>query len=184
MRRHRYIAAAALAATIAVHVQAPVRAAEATLEYEVKAAFLYNFAKFVEWPGHAFAAADAPLEFCLLGDNPFDGALERVISDRTAHGRQIRIRETPVESARGCHLAFVAGSEDQRVARIVQSLNAAEGAPVLTVGETEAFAKANGMIRLVVEEGGVRFDINTVAAEREGLRFSSQLLKLARRVHK
>jgi hypothetical protein len=179
----RYITAVAiaLALSVSVHVR-DARTAQASLEYEVKAAFLYNFAKFVEWPDNAFASADAPVVFCIVGTNPFDGALERVINDRTAHGRRILVQETAEGTPGACQLVFVSGSEDGRVARVVQTTQAAQGAPVLTVGESQAFNDAGGMIRLVVEEGGVRFDINAAIAERAGLKFSSQLLKLARKV--
>ena len=183
MRITRIIAAIALATalTLGVHVRC-ARTAQANLEYEVKAAFLYNFAKFVEWPATAFASADAPLVFCIVGANPFDGALERVISDRTAHGRKILVRDVTDASGGGCHLVFITEKENERVARLVHTAQSTAQAPVLTVGESETFADSDGMIRLVVEEGGVRFDINAAAAERAGLRFSSQLLKLARRV--
>ena len=179
----RYIAAASIAAALLVSVRADdARTAQANLEYEVKAAFLYNFAKFVEWPDNAFAAADAPIVFCIVGSNPFDGGLERVISDRMAHGRRILVQENAEPTPAACNLVFVPGTEDARVARVVQTAQAAHGAPVLTVGESQAFNDAGGMIRLVVEEGGVRFDINVAIAERAGLKFSSQLLKLARKV--
>jgi hypothetical protein len=183
MDRTRIIAAAVLTATFTLAVPVHVaRTSQANLEYEVKAAFLYNFAKFVEWPDEAFAAADAPFVFCIVGSNPFtDDSLTRVISDRTAHGRKISVREVR-EPAAGCHLVFIAEAENERVARLLQTVQATQGPPILTVGESEAFAESNGMIRLVVEEGGVRFDINAAAAERGGLKFSSQLLKLARRV--
>jgi hypothetical protein len=181
MRRTLYIVALATALALGGRVQA-ARASQANLEYEVKAAFLYNFAKFVEWPDNAFAVADAPIVFCIVGTNPFDGGLERVISDRTAHGRRILVRENADPTPEACNLVFVPGAEDARVARVVQTAQAAQGAPVLTVGESQAFNDAGGMIRLVVEEGGVRFDINAAIAERAGLKFSSQLLKLARKV--
>src|SRR5262245_49775671 len=113
----RYIAAAAIAVALSVAVQTrEACAAQANLEYEVKAAFLYNFAKCVEWPDNAFAAADSPILFCIVGSNPFDGALERVISDRTAHGRRILVRTTAEPASGSCHLVFVAGTEDPRVA--------------------------------------------------------------------
>jgi hypothetical protein len=166
--------------------QRSVGASQASLEYEVKAAFLYNFAKFVGWPDTAFDAADAPIVFCVMGMDPFDGRLERVVTDRTANGRRIEVRNmTAGARAEGCHLAFFDESQKVDVARIVQiSAGAGPGAPVLTVGESEGFAEAGGMVRLLVEEGRVRFDINAVIAERAGLKLSSQLLKLARRVEK
>jgi len=185
MRRLRHIAVA-LIATLALPATAhDVHAAPANLEYEVKAAFLYNFAKFVEWPSTAFATPDAPLVFCIVGPNPFDGRLERVVSDRTANGRRIEVRDAvSVNETGGCHLVFVPESEENAVARLVHVAASVPGVPVLTVGETEGFAEAGGMIQLVVDEGRVRFDINAAAAEQEGLKLSSQLLKLARRVEK
>jgi hypothetical protein len=187
MRRFAYIAAAGLAAILSAGLfQRSVGASQASLEYEVKAAFLYNFAKFVEWPDTAFDAADAPIVFCVMGNNPFDGRLERVVSDRTANGRRIEVRSvTSSGASSGCHLAFFDESQQVDVARIVQiSAGRGPGAPVLTVGESEHFAEVGGMIRLLVEEGRVRFDINAAIAERAGLKLSSQLLKLARRVEK
>ena len=186
MRRSPYIAAVALSATLWSGLAArDVRAAEANLEYEVKAAFLYNFAKFVEWPSTAFATPEAPLVFCILGPNPFDGKLDRVVNDRTANGRRIEVREgVAVAQTSGCHLVFVPENQAETVARLVQASAPVPGAPVLTVGETDGFAEAGGMIQLVVDEGRVRFDINASAAEGEGLKLSSQLLKLARRVEK
>jgi len=186
MRRSLYIAAVALSATLLPSVAArDVQAAQANLEYEVKAAFLYNFAKFVEWPSTAFVTPEAPLVFCIIGPNPFDGRLERVVNDRTANGRRIEVREeVAAGQTSGCHLIFVPEPEEDVVARVLHASTAAQEAPVLTVGETQGFAEAGGMIELVVDEGRVRFDINAGAAEREGLKLSSQLLKLARRVEK
>lgn len=187
MRRALYIAAAGLLAILSAGLsQRSVGASQASLEYEVKAAFLYNFAKFVGWPDTAFDAADAPIVFCVMGRDPFDGRLERVVTDRTANGRRIEVRSmSAAASGSGCHLAFFNESQTVDVARIVQiSAGAGPGAPVLTVGESERFAESGGMIRLLVEEGRVRFDINAAIAERAGLKLSSQLLKLARRVEK
>jgi len=186
MRRSIYIAAVALVATLAsVPVAHRVQAAQANLEYEVKAAFLYNFAKFVEWPSTAFATPEAPLVFCIIGANPFEGRLERVVNDRTANGRRIVVRDdVATGQTGGCHLVFVPESEEGSMARLLHPVNAAPEAPMLTVGEAEGFTEAGGMIELVVDEGRVRFDINAGMAERRGLKLSSQLLKLARHVEK
>lgn len=186
MRRRTHIAAIALIVMLLpVLAVRHARGEDASIEYEVKAAFLYNFAKFVEWPSTAFATADAPLVFCIQGRDPFGGRLERVVNDRTANARRIEVRKqlagAPVD---GCHLVFVPESEERSVARLLQPVELAQEAPVLTVGESGRFAEAGGMIRLLVEEGRVRFDINAGVAERAGLRLSSQLLKLARHVEK
>jgi hypothetical protein len=183
MLRALAIAAVALVATSLPASRAA--AAQPSLEYDVKAAFLYNFAKFIEWPPKAFAADDAPLVFCVLGENPFQDKLGRVVNDRTANGRRIAVRPMPPGAPTdGCHLVFVAAAEDERVARLVQTLHSTDGGPVLTVGESDHFAGAGGMIRLVIDEGRVRFDINVAAAEQAGLKLSSQLLKLARKVER
>ncbi len=161
----------------------PLHAAALDLEYEIKAAFLYNFAKFVEWPPTAFDAADAPIVFCVVGHNPFNGSLARVVSDRTANGRRIEVRHLAADdNLSGCNLIFMAESEDEQVAQVLQKTRNENGRPVLTVGESKEFAEAGGMIRLLVDQGRIRFDINVVEAERAGLRLSSQLLKLARTV--
>ena len=155
------------------------------LEYEVKAAFLYNFAKFVEWPRTAFVTDDAPLVFCIVGRDPFDGSLEHIVDGRTANGRRIDIRDNVnFGDANMCHLAFVPQAEDERMARIVHAFHSDSGGTVLTIGETDRFAQAGGMIRLIIDEGRVRFDVNIVSAERAGLKVSSQLLKLARKVER
>ncbi|RMF18990.1 MAG: YfiR family protein, partial [Deltaproteobacteria bacterium] len=151
-----------------------------SLEYQVKAAFLYNFAKFVTWPEDAFSGEDAPFVFCIVGRDPFGDSLEKVLEGRRAADRPIVVRRGPdPESLGRCHLMFIGGSEDARVAR---HLRQASAQPVLTVGETEAFERAGGMIRLVVADKRVRFDINAKAADVARLKLSSQLLKLARKV--
>jgi hypothetical protein len=144
-------------------------------EYQVKAAFLYNFARYVEWPEDAAPA----FRICVLGDDPFGATLPDAVRDK-------RVRERPVEVAHpdpgdlaGCHLLFVAASEAPLLPRLLAGVG---GAHVLTVGESEGFTRAGGMIRMRIEENKVRFDVNLEAAQRVGLRISSQLLKLATQV--
>lgn len=172
-----------MAATAQLALAGVVCAELPHLEYEVKAAFVYNFAKFVEWPRSAFADKDAPLVFCIIGRDPFNGELEHIVDGRSANGRRIVVRDdVSVSDGKACHLAFVPATEDEHVARIVPALHSAPGATILTVGETDKFAAAGGMIRLFLEAERVRFDIDTVSAERAGLKVSSHLLKLARDV--
>ncbi len=157
-------------------------AAETHLEYEVKAAFLYNFAKFVEWPPEAYSGAEEPIVLCVAGNDPFGASLDRTVNGRSAHGRTIVVRrEVDAGQIASCHLLFVPEVETSQVARIVQSVS---GASVLTVGESPGFLDAGGMIGLVIDEGKVRFEINAGVAERGGLRLSSQILKLARSVRR
>jgi len=158
---------------------APLHAQE-SLEYRVKAAFLYNFTKFVGWPKEAFETVDTPLSLCVAGENPFGGVLEDMLHDRTAQGRVLLLRlGDDVGDPQTCQVVFVPRTEDDRVAQILQKTR---GRGVLTVGESQAFADAGGMIRLVLEDKKVRFDVNVSRAGEDGLKVSSQLLKLARSV--
>jgi hypothetical protein len=178
----RQIGLAALIAAAVMCACALRAAAEASLEYRVKAAFLYNFAKFVTWPAQVFPAADAPVVFCLAGDDPFQELLDGTTKDRKVEGRPIVIRRLPAEAPlAGCHLVFSSEPDGARVAHVLQR---AAGAGALTVGEAEEFLPRGGMIRLLVDEGKVRFDISTRSAEQAGLKVSSQLLKLARSVER
>ncbi|GFO60748.1 hypothetical protein GMST_30730 [Geomonas silvestris] len=147
-------------------------------EYQVKAAFLYNFMKFVEWPGDSLNAAGT-ITLGILGKDPFGEAIEEV-RGKTAKGRSIAVvhLRTP-EEARECDLLFVCASEKGRFAQI---LKAVQNYRVLTVADQEGFCQAGGMINLVSVKNRVGFEVNVAAATRARLRISSQLLKLARQV--
>jgi hypothetical protein len=149
-------------------------------EHDVKAAFLLNFARFVEWPAEAFSSSNAPLVVGVMGESPFGDALQRTLSQQTARGRPITLRTiSENEDGSQCHLLFVS----QNLApSYEQILNRLRKAPVLTVGETTPFAKQGGIIEFNRVNDSVRFDINAVAAESAGLRFSSKLLAVARTV--
>jgi hypothetical protein len=148
----------------------------------VQPAFLYNFAKFVTWPAQAFPANNAPVVFCVAGVDPFQELLDATTKERKVEGRQIEIRRLTADAPlAGCHLVFSSETDGARVAHVLQR---AAGAGALTVGEAEDFLPRGGMIRLLVEEGKVRFDISTRSADRAGLKVSSQLLKLARSVER
>ncbi len=147
-------------------------------EYQVKAAFLFNFAKFVEWPADAFPGADAPLQICLLGRDPFGHEFEQLIADKTVNGHRIEvIHSSGVPQAKACQIIFVASSEKQQAREILRGLR---GASVLTVGDTAGFAGLGGIINFVVDEGRVRFEINVKAAERAHLKVSVRLLTVAK----
>lgn len=150
----------------------------APTEHEVKAAFLYNFARFVEWPKEAWASPDQPFVVGVLGEDPFGETLDRTLAGKTVAERPIVVRR--LSSSEGAHevqILFVSSSEGPRLARILYALT---DIPVLTVGEPSGFAEQGGMIGFRTEDRRIRFDINTERAQRAGLRISSQLLKLAR----
>ena len=148
-------------------------------EYQLKAAFLLNFAKFVEWPPKVFAEATSPMVLGILGENPFGDVLERTIRDKTINSRPLVIKEfRSAAEATNCHLLFIGASEKARLPEIVAGLR---GACVLTVGETDRFTEAGGMINFVRQGNKTRFQINEVAAKGVGLKISSKLLSLAAR---
>lgn len=148
-------------------------------EYLIKAAILYNFAKFTRWPAAAFASADAPLELCVIGVDPFGEALATIDGKRVGE-RKLRTRliADAAQVAR-CHLLFVSASETERLGDV---LAAADGAAVLTVADLPEFARAGGIIALKVVEDRTRFDVNRSAADRAGLTLSAKLLRLAETV--
>lgn len=162
-----------LAGLMAGSAQEPV-----SKEYQIKAAYLYNFTKFVQWPAQRFAGDQAPLIIGIFGRNPFGGELQAIARDHKINGRPIVIRpvRTAAEAA-AVHLLFFSATEDDHVTEILAGL---KGAGVLTVGESEKFFAAGGMIRFVREGDKVRFEINAAAAGQGGLKISAQLLKLAR----
>ncbi len=148
------------------------RAPEPTL----KAAFLYNFALFVEWPEEA---RKGPLLICVLGTDPFGEVLPATLRSKTANGRKLRsaVAVTAAEIA-PCSVLYVPAAESATHRRILDTL---AGRPILTVGESEEFLDAGGIIRLFLDGGRLRFEVNAAAAERSRLKVSAQLLELSRK---
>jgi hypothetical protein len=156
----------------------PVRAQDSQpSEYQIKAAFIYNFAKFVEWPAKSLPSDDSPLVIGILGENPFHDDLSRVVTGKKVdeHPLVIKPVRTALE-ATNCHTLFISASEKPRLSQILKALR---GASVLTVSEMDGFTEAGGMINFVREGTKVRFRINNEAASRVGLKISSKLLMLA-----
>ncbi|MGO9647835.1 MAG: YfiR family protein [Terriglobales bacterium] len=152
--------------------------AQSATEYQVKAAFLFNFARFVEWPADAFPNADSALQICVLGQDPFGRDFEQVIVDKTVNGHRIEIAHPDgVPQARACQILFIAASEKAHLPSILQGL---KGASVLIVGDTPGFAALGGAINFVLDEGRVRFEINLKAAELAHLKISARLLTVAK----
>lgn len=152
------------------------RGAHKFLEYRVKAAFLYNFAKFVEWPGPDEAKASLPFVIGILGHDPFGPELDP-IREKTINGRHIAVKhfDNP-EDISGCDLLFVSHTDSEEIQR---ALEQTDTKPILTIGDAEGFAKAGGMIGFIEQQSKIRFEINRKAAARAGLAISSKLLKLA-----
>jgi hypothetical protein len=170
------------AALLVLAAWLPARALHAqalggSLEYQVKAAYLLNFTRYVEWPAQAFTSPTAPIDICLLGTDPFDGALDQAVAGRATRGRPLIVKlKSTVAAARYCPVVFVPGALWRRNPTLLEQLR---GHGVLTVGESRAFAEAGGVIGFVIEEGSIRFVVNLDARDRAGLRISSRMLALA-----
>lgn len=147
------------------------RAQDVPPDYRVKAAFLYNFVKFVEWPA---AASAAPLSICVAGRNPFGNFLDNLIRGEVVNGRRLETRVI-LEPDPDCDVVFVPEG-----AATSAYLRAVRGRPTLTIGEGGGFIAQGGIARFYIDGGNVRFEINPGAADQAGLRISSRLLQLAR----
>jgi len=146
-------------------------------EYQVKAAFLFNFTRFVEWPPQVFKTPPDPITICVLGQNPFGPALVDAVKGKTADGRTFQVREVSgPHPATGCQILFVSSSERRRLHTILSEIRT-DG--VLTVGETDSFTSEGGIINFKIENGRVCLQVNVQAAEQAKLRISSKLLSLA-----
>ena len=146
-------------------------------EYPVKAAFLFNFAKFVEWPALAFKGPEDPIAICVLGQNPFGSALQDVVRNKTVANRAFVVREVSnAQEAINCQIVFVSSSERKRFRLLLDGL---KGRSILTVGEADDFTANGGIINFKLKDARVRIEIDPGAADRAGLRISSKLLSLA-----
>ena len=154
---------------------------EVSQEYQVKAAFLYNFAKFVDWPSAAFANDNAPITVCVYGKDPFGATLDDTVRSKTigARGFAVRRPKSPKDMA-GCQIAFLAGSAGDQLKDFLAVLDSSS---VLSVGEDPHFAEQGGHVQFVMEGGRIRFLINVDSVNRAGFKMSSKLLALAKVVH-
>ena len=155
---------------------APALAQESN-ESQVKAAFVFNFVKFVEWPAGAFNDEGAPIIVGVVGEAPSTSAIDQTINGKTANGRRLLIKRFPTFKAiTHCHILFISSSQRDNLRQIL----AAVGPAVLTIGESERFAQMGGIINFTIIDNKLRFEINPAAAEKAGLRISAKLLSLAR----
>ena len=166
-------------------------------EYQIKAAFLYNFLKFVDWPKETMPDGNEPITLGIIGKDPFGNAFEPV-KDKDVRDKKVVVKrfksiadlkklgengkdelDRQIEAVKKCHLLFVCSSEKEYLKDIV---NAVKSRPVLTVGDTEEFLQSGGIISFVMDDQKVRFEVNLTAAEHAKLKIRSQLLRLAKRV--
>jgi len=145
-------------------------------EYEVKAAYLYNFGRFVEWPAKVSAASEF-FGICVLGDDPFGASFDATIAGESINGKKVVVtRIKKPQDASSCRILFISSSEESRLKEILATLDKIS---VLTVSDISQFARRGGMIQFVTEANRVRFEVNLTNAEHAALTLSSQLLKVA-----
>jgi hypothetical protein len=150
--------------------------AQAANEYQVKAAFIFNFVKFVEWPSDAFGDGGT-LVMGVVGDDPFGGALDQ-LNGHTANGYHFLIKRLRWDdNLAACQILFISNSEARHLGTIMENIR---GTSVLTIAEMPHFNRAGGIIRFVIQNNKVRFEINAAAAGRARLRISSKLLALSK----
>ena len=145
-------------------------------EYEVKAAYLYNFGKFIKWPPAA-ASVDPSFAICVFGPDPFGTSLDGLTAGESLDGKRLAVRRiTSTDEAQKCRILFISRSEQGRASSI---LNAVKRLPILTVSDMPNFLENGGVISFVMQGDRVRFEVSLPAAERAGLSLSSELLKVA-----
>jgi hypothetical protein len=153
-------------------------AAQDVTESALKAAFIYNFAKFTVWPADAMTTG-APLVFCVIGDAAIGGELERTVKGRTLAGHSLGVSQAAPDGRplKGCHVAYVSGVTTNQAAEVVAGLL---DAPVLTISDVEGFTQRGGIAQFFFEHGQLRFNVQHESAKRARLQISSRLLELAR----
>jgi hypothetical protein len=170
----RWLKVLAIACTISI----PTLQAQSSklTDYDVKAAYLFNFGRFVEWP-EAGGGKEVSFTFCILGHDPFGANLDHLLAKETIDGKHIAIKRiSSVEESGGCHVLFMSLGEEGHLNKIIEALDKQS---VLTVSDIPQFSEHGGMIQFVMEGERVRFEVNLSATQRAGLTLSSDLLKVA-----
>jgi hypothetical protein len=171
---------ASLAALLTFGISADLTAQSDASEYRIKAAFLFNFAKFVDWPSDTFVDQNHPISFCTVGYDPFNGALDDVVNGNVIAGRVIRVQHFKnLQDISGCQILFIGYAQKKLLPAVIDRF---KNSPVLTVGESQRFAQQGGMIGLLLEEDKLRFEINLASARQARLNMSAKLLALAKTV--
>ena len=150
-------------------------------DYDVKAAYLYNFGRFVEWPDSVATKSDS-FNVCVLGQDPFGPALDSTLAGETIGGKNVTARRiSSPQEAVNCRILFMSSEEGSRLSKIMEALDKGS---VLTVSDMPQFSQRGGMIQFVLEGKKVRFEVNLSAVQRAGLTLSSELLKVATTVRR
>ena len=178
LRRTKLFQALTALAAITILPLIPVTAAaQDVTEPALKAAFIFNFAKFTEWPAEVMTAGE-PLLLCVLGDAAIGEALERAVKSRTLLGHRMDVSQATSNGPprEGCHVLYVSGVTASQAAKVVAGLR---DTPVLTISDAEGFTQVGGIAQFFFEHGQLRFNVHVESAKRARLRISSRLLALA-----
>jgi YfiR/HmsC-like len=158
----------------------PAQSAPAPSQAQISAAFIFNFAKFTEWPPQAFADAGSPMTVCFLGAEDVRGAYQNISAGKTVNGRPVLVREVkPTGDVHDCHIVYMDSPNLSLFAGVLKNTRQCNA---LVVGTAEGFLERGGMIKLLVENNRMRFDVNMGAVGRTKIKLSSKLLALARSV--
>ena len=164
--------------TLAAAVRPALADDDATREYQIKAALIFKFAQYTEWPAKAFANDSDPIIVATVGPDPFGGSLEAVIAGKSIGNHPVVVQHFPDADHLGrCHVLFVARSELDQMPAILQHLSQS---PVLTAADSNGFCESGGILQFFLEDQKIHFEINTDALDRSGIKISSRLLKLAK----
>jgi hypothetical protein len=157
---------------------APARGSAQSKEYQVKAAFLFNFARFIDWPPSAFTNASQPFQIGILGDNPFGTALNDLVLGENLRARKVTVKlSAEPQTLADCQIIFISKSETNRAPEVISQFRSR---PILTVGEIGGVGRCGTMISFYQEDRKLRFEIDPDAAEKAGIKMSSQLLRLGK----
>jgi hypothetical protein len=180
-RSRRWLVAIAIASAFVLLPALGAQSSKPT-DYDVKAVYLYNFGRFVEWPSNVTASRSDSFTICILGQDPFGAALDITFAGETIGGKSVAARRiaTPQESG-NCQILFVSAAEEARLLKIIETL---DKEAILTVSDMPQFSQRGGMIQFVLEGKKVRFEVNLTAVRHAGLTLSSELLKVATTVRR
>jgi hypothetical protein len=163
---------------VALVIALTAGADDSSKEYKVKAAFIYNFAQFVDWPDSAFVSSDAPFVVVIVGKDPFNGLLDRAVGGKSVGNRRAVVQHIDsIDQIGSCQILFVPQTDDDSLTQILKKI---QDRPILAIGENENLPSLGGCCRFFTEDDRVRFEINLDAANAANLKISSKLLKLAR----
>lgn len=175
---HRKLLLVSVAVSILLGFSSGLLAADNRTEYRIKAAFLFNFARFVEWPDSKLENDDSPFQICVYGDDPFGEVLDQTVRGKTIGDHPLAVRRPEkIAELRSCEIVYISSAESPRFRSVIQAL---EGSSSLLVNDHPDFINQGGMIRFVIVDRKLRFEINPDAAKREQLKISSKLLRVAK----